>query len=404
MHQLSNTAPDFCNTPGNSKPFASGRTMALQRIVNLVRRPVHKRVQRRYRLCIFKPDGIGDFVLALGAIRLLLDEFGAENCVLVCWPAVQALAEAEFPRATLVITAPFDVSLRPRLVWTAMRLRKRFGAFKFEQLVCLRHQRSRFQNLALHWIRAEKHYGLVNQPSYHLGENCEFAFNNRDAYPKNAEDGHCLELEAHRIVAERSLGRKVAGSEIMPAFGSFRRSPGNYILVSPFSGKLMKDCPLDLLVPVLAEIKRSYSAPFLLSFSPQQHDRARKLALALSQENILVDLPPPMSFAEYVQSVSTARAVLTVDTATAHIAITLGIPTVVILGGGHYGQFGPWGRSAKQVWVSNPLACFNCGWHCSQPEVYCITHIKVESVTNAMRHVLSQHRETIADNCHPNAK
>src|SRR5438552_3873027 len=49
------------------------------------------------RVAIVKLDRLGDFVLALGAIKLLVRHFGPERCVLIVSSAAAALAQREFP-------------------------------------------------------------------------------------------------------------------------------------------------------------------------------------------------------------------------------------------------------------------------------------------------------------------
>src|SRR6202453_3980503 len=131
-----------CNALG------TGSAAALHRIAGwCISKPARRSTQKKYSLCIFKPDGVGDFVLATGAIRLLLNHFGPDNCVLVICPMARALADMEFPQTPKVIVPLFRFSLRPRLFWAAIQPRNILGTLRFDKLVCLRHQRSRFQNL-----------------------------------------------------------------------------------------------------------------------------------------------------------------------------------------------------------------------------------------------------------------
>ena len=54
------------------------------------------------RLFILKPDGIGDFVLATGALRLLATEFGEENLFICVQSVLVPVARSQFPRATVM--------------------------------------------------------------------------------------------------------------------------------------------------------------------------------------------------------------------------------------------------------------------------------------------------------------
>lgn len=94
-----------------------------------------------------------------------------------------------------------------------------------------------------------------------------------------------------------------------------------------------------------------------------------------------------------------ARLVLTNDTSAAHIGPEVGVPTVCILGGGHYGRFLPYdlldARLAPRA-VSHRMDCFGCNWRCiygteiGQP-FPCVTKVSVEDVWDAVEDVLGRH-------------
>lgn len=363
---------------------ATVRGAVLQRMVGLVNRPARRRVQQHYALAIFKPDRIGDFVLALGAIRLLVRHFGADQCVLIISSMVRALAAREFPDTPLLLVPPLYLSFRPASIWSAVKLRHQFGGMRFNQLVCLRNQRWRWDNLLLHWVDAAQPYGLENAAAYHLGNAYEMRFLNQDAYPNLTTDGLCCELEAHRTVIQKLLHKPLASETVLPGFRSLSAQSGVNLLVSPFSSKHLKDFPESLLMDVLLALHAKHGFPIELSYAPYQTERGRALEAKIKQKGLRVVSGDVTSEGEYLNRVANARAVLTVDTATAHIATALDLPTVVVLGGGHFGLFGPWRKSARQVWVTKHLPCYHCNWLCHEPEPYCITRIPSDSIVQAM--------------------
>lgn len=95
---------------------------------------------------------------------------------------------------------------------------------------------------------------------------------------------------------------------------------------------------------------------------------------------------------------STAQLLLTNETSAAHIAATLGVPTVCILGGGHYGRFMPYqveqtdGRPLPRA-VTFQMPCFGCNWQCIYPRspgtpAPCIERITAEEVWRAIGELL----------------
>ncbi|MEO5372982.1 MAG: glycosyltransferase family 9 protein [Alphaproteobacteria bacterium] len=62
-----------------------------------------------------------------------------------------------------------------------------------------------------------------------------------------------------------------------------------------------------------------------------------------------------------------ATAVVSNDTGPAHISIALGTPTVVIVGGGHFGSFLPYPQGiapANARIVHRDMECYHCFWRC----------------------------------------
>jgi ADP-heptose:LPS heptosyltransferase len=103
-----------------------------------------------------------------------------------------------------------------------------------------------------------------------------------------------------------------------------------------------------------------------------------------------VDCAPPTSVAELAEAVARAELVLTAESAAAHLAAAFDRPALVVIGGGHYGQFGPWRRSARQVWITNTLECFGCDWRCVHPAPYCLTRIGVDAVRAGVAQALAE--------------
>ena len=92
---------------------------------------------------------------------------------------------------------------------------------------------------------------------------------------------------------------------------------------------------------------------------------------------------------DLIEALAGSTAVLTSETATAHLAAALDLPMVCLLGGGHYGCFAPWSRSERQIWLSHPMDCYDCRWECIHPQPYCITKISANGIVDALRRVIS---------------
>ncbi len=86
--------------------------------------------------------------------------------------------------------------------------------------------------------------------------------------------------------------------------------------------------------------------------------------------DITVNLCGKTSLRELVAFVRASRIVVGAETGTTNMASALGVPTVVLMGGGDFGRFLP--ASPRDTIACLPLACYGCGWKCSFSREHCI--------------------------------
>jgi ADP-heptose:LPS heptosyltransferase len=63
-----------------------------------------------------------------------------------------------------------------------------------------------------------------------------------------------------------------------------------------------------------------------------------------------------------------------------HIAVAMDRPVVCVLGGGHRGQFFPWGDPNRHRYVAVDLDCAGCNWRCKYDSFHCIEEVGVPDV------------------------
>jgi ADP-heptose:LPS heptosyltransferase len=353
---------------------------------NRVKETVH-RVLSRIRLpssknrecCIFKPDGLGDFVLAAGAIQQLNRQWGDEKCTLVTSHLNHACAEYLFPRNPKINTGySFGGWRRGEPLSSLFGVMPNLSQVRFKTLVCLRHQRaSSHQAMLLEWIHADRQYGmrpLETSKWDRFGDATLF-------YPgvEKAADGVCLELEAHAAVLSQCIGVPFTGKELRPRLSA---QPGEgYLLFNPYASTEKKEYPIARWAEVVDLTEKEYPGVECRVICPPN----RRGEASVTFKGRVVRTA---SFQDYYESISRADAVVTIDTGTAHLSVAMDKPTVVLIGGAHFGMFGPWRTSERQVWINHDLPCYQCGWHCTQPEITCLTAIKPEQVVSSLKALL----------------
>jgi ADP-heptose:LPS heptosyltransferase len=97
------------------------------------------------------------------------------------------------------------------------------------------------------------------------------------------------------------------------------------------------------------------------------------------------DLRGQTSLEELSREILAADLFLGVDTGPAHLALALGKPAVVVMGGGDYGRFFPYGKSRV---VTHPMDCFQCHWECRYDRALCLHDIPPSAVVREVLEIL----------------
>ncbi len=342
-------------------------------------------VQRTRRACIYKVDRLGDFVLALGAVRHLVNHYGADACQLVVSTVAEPLAAAEFPDVPRWVVPPTASGawreLRPLRNVTAPL----WAGEHFTDLICLRHARNLYRDASLTWLSAEHWRGL--------GPRCtpdELTLANRPVLPENYSSSATLpwshELLAHRAVVELATGRLPDWEEMRPALRSVTANAGAAWVFCPFGHDAIRDYPIEHWITAWRNAQLPPAPVQLLGPGTRAAELAQ-LASRLRNEASAgpVEVLTGLSTPQFIARIAAARGVVTVDSAAAHLATALDKPAVIIMGGGHFGWFVPWGEGVKQRWLVHKLPCFGCNWECIHPEVRCLTELPAATVTAALR-------------------
>lgn len=112
-----------------------------------------------------------------------------------------------------------------------------------------------------------------------------------------------------------------------------------------------------------------------------------------NNNNRIYDYTGKTSILDMANIISRAELVITNDSSPVHFAIQLGIPSICILGGGHYGEFLPLPEKINvktvPIIVNHAMPCYGCNWECPYRKsvfesVKCISDIKVDDVLYAL--------------------
>lgn len=321
------------------------------------------------RCFIFKPDGIGDFFLSSGAIRLLAAEFGEANLTIAALPIMEAVVRGQFPKASFV-----PLPIRKKRVFLNVFVANCIRCFPswfgllgnpHDVSISLRHMRDYLMNILFCSVRSPRRLVCENQllgngrPVRRWTERAFTTIFRQEvlAYP-SYEDGVPKELEANRRILSRALGREVGIGEIWPELRVVGKPSveAPYWLCAPFANGGGKDYPTIRWSELFALLASSEKIPNLvLTGSVEQRGRLEEFSKMITGSSpdtgprITIMHPPDLQ--KFIDLIAGASIVLTVDTAAAHAATALDRPAVVLYSGQQFGTFGPWIKSARQHWM-----------------------------------------------------
>jgi len=76
------------------------------------------------------------------------------------------------------------------------------------------------------------------------------------------------------------------------------------------------------------------------------------------------------------------------DSGPGHIAISVGIPTVCVVGGWHLNRFMPYGDKKRNLFVFKEISCTNCDNKCIYPTLRCMQEITFDDLFNEVKRLL----------------
>jgi ADP-heptose:LPS heptosyltransferase len=334
-------------------------------------------IAQTVRLFILKPDGIGDFVLATGGLRLLAAEFGEQNLLICVRSILVAFARSQFPQAEIIelptAARRKRVNLFARNFFYCLPLLFRLRRTAVDGAVCFRSMRNYLETLLFYSARTKRFFACENillRPEKKVRafvEGMAKRLFRSELIPYPTEAGEIpLEIEAHRRLVAGILDRAVAPNEVLPILHSPAEKDTDYWICAPVTDA-SKVYPFALWRDIFCALKpESLQRRILLVGSDDQRSKLTELQALLADAGVArAQAHVPGDLVEFLNLVAGSELLLSVDTAAAHVATALDKPCVVLFSGLHRGMFGPWHRSPKQRWLlpESPPGRAKFKWH-----------------------------------------
>jgi ADP-heptose:LPS heptosyltransferase len=135
------------------------------------------------------------------------------------------------------------------------------------------------------------------------------------------------------------------------------------VVLNPGSNEPGRRWPFSAYLGIARRLLRQSYRVVLVGRAAEKPDPLR----ALAEEAGVIDLIGRTTLPVLMDVMKHAAAVLSNDTGPAHLSIALGTPTVVVVGGGHFGGFVPYPEAATPAnarFVYERMECYHCFWRC----------------------------------------
>ena len=347
-------------------PAGMRRRWWMFRPLDLIARhwPVFK---RRRGLLVVRMDGVGDMVLFRTALDHYAEAFGVKQSditVLGCasWGDI---AEEVFAGYRVEIIDEHAYARQPLYRFrVSLWVRRSAPAIA----VCDSYLRRTLMADSLVWMSAAPRQVVslpyVNEPTraefqYYLSQVDEIV--NTGVYPVH-------EVVRHYRFVSALAGRDVA--PVPPRISWREEKPPiddgpPYVVLNPGSNEPGRRWPFSGFREMAERLLASgYRVVLVGSAVEKLEDDA---FADLAGRAGVIDLAGRTELPELLDVMKHAKAMISNDTGPAHFSIALGTPTVVVVGGGHFGCFVPYPEGVAPDharFVFHEMECYHCFWRC----------------------------------------
>ncbi len=400
---------DFFRTPGHrfeaapiwrALPGGMRRRWWLFRPLDLIARhwPVLK---KRRGLLVIRMDGIGDMVL----FRRVLDHYAAafavtrEDITILGCTSWETIADVVFAGYRVKVIDEHAFARRP-IYRFAVSLWVRGLAPKAS--VCDSYFRRALMADSLAWV-ADAPRQVTSLPYINEPTRSEFLF----YMSQGAEVINTGDYPTHEVVRHYRFVSAVGGKTVQPRPPRipWRNSKppiedgAPYVVLNPGSNEPGRRWPLAGYLGLAERFRKKGLRVVFVGVAEENPDDARREALAGKPG--IIDLTGRTTLAELLDLMKGAACVIGNDSGPAHLSIALGAPTVVVVGGGHFGCFVPYPADVAPEnarFVYEEMECYHCLWRCpkraGKNDVFpCIDAVSEDMVWNQARALLTPCRD-----------
>jgi len=339
---------------------------------------------------LLRLDGIGDFWLGLPLFASLRQAYAGQRFVLLANALWADLAHETGLFSQVVPIAVSSFLRSPRYRYRQLQALQKLEPFTDLWSLALR-RRIAVEDLIAHALPAQHKYAWSRDPS---AEEVKWLAQiiDKNTYTRLYENP--LPFAAHEWL---HAAQQVSSAGLPPLdFRIYLRlrerwRPTNgtpFIAVIGGAGSARRRPSAHLFARLAQAFAARLGSPIRLFGAANDRLYLEAIAQLLPSTHRKTVEAGSLALPQVVKELLAAEVVLAPETGLAHVAATLGMPTFLVAGGGHWGRFIPYPAEAPFLLkvLYYPLPCYGCGWHCIYPlragqPFFCLQAIDPEKTT-----------------------
>ncbi len=319
----------------------------------------------RRGVMVIRMDGIGDMVLFRNSLDYYAEAFAVDKgqiTVLGCqsWGAI---GEEIFAGYRLKIIDEHAYAKRPLYRFGVSLWARRQAP---QVVVCDAFFRRALMADSLVWVTGAPKT-VVSKPYINEPTRAEFTYylsQVSEIVPSGDYPDH--EIVRHARFVSRLLGRAVKPRPPSINWSGKRAGiagAGPYAVLNPGSNEPGRRWPLSAYKNIA---RRLVDRGIRVVFVGTAHEMTEELK-DISGEPDIADLVGKTTMGQLMDVIKHADLVISNDSGPAHVGIALGVASVIIVGGGHFGCFFPYPEGVSPAncrFVFHKMECYHCFWRC----------------------------------------
>lgn len=341
-------------------------------------------------IVLIRADGVGDLLFSLPLLEAIRQDETTRRTVLLCDHGAESLVRS---LGIVDETIPFERRRYRRDPFYRWKVWKALRRVRAQKAVSLQYHRSPTSDELLLATGAPETIALSGNNEL-ISDSDRRSFDRRFSRVVEVSE-HARERDRYDLLS-RSCGWSLIdwertyrpSRELSTTRRDVHAEPAQpaVIAIAPGGSSSIRQWPESRWVELVHLLSDSAQIRCLLVGGPPDRSLIGRIASKCT-ERVGVEIGADLL--EVARTVARVNIVVGIDSGISHLAARIGIPCVVLLGGGHFVRYFPY-ATATTCFARQD--CYECDWHCHRDRVYCMTEIAVQSVAGEVRRRLGMER------------